>query len=117
MLAEIKELSPAKLNLFLKIVSKRNDGFHNIRSGVTQINLFDEVIAQKDSKFSIKYTGEFSPKNRKFTDCIIEKVFSKLDLVKPKYSFTIKKNIPVMSGLGSASSNAAAIIRILEKFI
>ena len=110
-----KELSPAKLNLFLKIVSKRDDGYHNIRSGVTLINLFDEVIAEKDNKFSVKYTGEFAPKNNKFKDCIVEKIFSKLDIKKPNYAFTIKKNIPIMSGLGSASSNAASVIRILEK--
>ena len=110
-----KELSPAKLNLFLKIVSKRDDGYHNIRSGVTLINLFDEVIAEKDDKFSVKYIGEFSPQNNKFKDCIVEKIFSMFDIKKPNYAFTIKKNIPIMSGLGSASSNAASVIRILEK--
>ncbi len=115
MQAKLKELSPAKLNLFLKIVSKRNDGYHNIRSGVTMINLFDEVIAKKDKEFSVKYIGEFSPNHNKFQDCIVEKIFSKLNIDKPNYSFIIKKNIPIMSGLGSASSNAAAIIRILEK--
>ena len=110
-----KELSPAKLNLFLKIVSKRDDGYHNIRSGVTLINLFDEVLAEKDDKFSVNYIGKFAPKNNKFRDCIVEKIFSKLEIKKPNYSFTIEKNIPIMSGLGSASSNAAAVIRILEK--
>ena len=115
MQVSFKELSPAKLNLFLKIVSKRDDGYHNIRSGVTLINLFDEVIAEKNSKFSLKYTGEFSPPNNQFKDCIIEKIFSNFNLEKPNYAFTIKKNIPIMSGLGSASSNAAAVIRILEK--
>ncbi len=115
MQAKFKELSPAKLNLFLKIVSKRDDGYHNIRSGVTLINLFDEVIAEKNSQFSVNYIGEFSPQNNKFEDCIVEKIFSKLNLEKPNYAFTIKKNMPIMSGLGSASSNAAAVIRILEK--
>ena len=115
MQANLKELSPAKINLFLKIVSKRDDGYHNIRSGVTLINLFDEVVAEKNSKFSLKYIGEFSPENNKFKDCIVEKIFTELDLEKPNYAFTIKKNIPIMSGLGSASSNAAAVIRILEK--
>ena len=44
MLDKISELSPAKLNLFLKIINKRNDGYHNIRSGVTLINLYDEIM-------------------------------------------------------------------------
>jgi len=114
-LAELKEISPAKINLFLKIINKRNDGLHNLRSGVTLINLYDEVLAQKSSKFQIKYIGEFAPPDNVFKDCIIEKIFSKFDLVKPNYCFTIKKNIPIQSGLGSASSNAAAVIRILKK--
>ena len=115
MQASFKELSPAKLNLFLKIVGKREDGFHNIRSGVTLINLFDEVIAKKNSRFTLKYIGRFAPENNKFEDCIIEKIFSKLKIEKPNYAFTIKKNTPIMSGLGSASSNAATVIKILEK--
>ena len=55
MLAELSELSPAKLNLFLKIINKREDGFHNIRSGITLINLYDEVFAEQSSKFEVKY--------------------------------------------------------------
>ena len=113
--AELNELSPAKINLFLKIISKRDDGYHNIRSGVTLINLHDEVSAQKSSEFKIKYTGQFAPPNNIFKDCIVEKIFSKFKLRKPQYCFTIKKNIPVQSGLGSASSNAAAVLRILKK--
>jgi len=113
--AEYRELSPAKLNLFLKIISKRDDGYHNLRSGMTLINLCDEVTAKKNSKFKINYIGPFAPQNNSFEDCIVEKIFSKFNLVKPNYSFTIKKNIPIQSGLGSASSNAAAVLRILEK--
>ena len=111
----LSELSPAKINLFLKIIGKRNDGYHNLRSGITLINLHDEILVEKSLKFRIKYIGDFAPSNSIFSDCIIEKIFSKFNLVKPNYSFTIRKNIPVQSGLGSASSNAAAVIRILKK--
>jgi len=113
--AEFIELAPAKLNLFLKIINKRDDGYHNLRSGVTFINLYDEITAEKSSDLKVKYIGEFAPQNNTFKDCIIEKLFSKFHLDKPNYCFTIKKNIPVQSGLGSASSNVAAVIRILEK--
>jgi 4-diphosphocytidyl-2-C-methyl-D-erythritol kinase len=113
--AEFNEISPAKINLFLKIISKRDDGYHNLRSGVTLINLHDEVSAQKSSEFKVKYTGEFAPPDNSFKDCIVEKIFSKFKIAKPQYCFTIKKNIPVQSGLGSASSNAAAVLRILKK--
>lgn len=113
--AKFIELSPAKLNLFLKIINKRNDGYHNIRSGLTLINLFDEVTAEKNLKFEVRYVGDFAPLNNKYEDCIITKLFSKFNLPKPNYCFTIKKNIPVQSGLGSAASNAAAVLRILNK--
>ena len=115
MLVRFNELSPAKLNLFLKIIDKRKDGYHNLRSGITLINLYDEVLAEESLAFKVKYVGKFAPKNNIFKNCIIEKIFSKYDLKKPNYCFTIKKNIPIQSGLGSASSNAAAVIRILKK--
>ena len=115
MLDRIIEKSPAKLNLFLKIISKRKDGFHNIRSGVTLLNIHDEIIAEKNSRFSIKYIGDFAPINNNYDNCIIEKLFKFIKIKKPNYRFMIKKNVPVMSGLGSASSNAAATLRILEK--
>ena len=44
MLDKIVEKSPAKINLFLKIINKREDGFHNIRTGVTYINLFVFIL-------------------------------------------------------------------------
>ena len=46
MLDKIIEKSPAKINLFLKIINKREDGFHNIRTGVTFIDLYDEVVVK-----------------------------------------------------------------------
>ena len=115
MSVRFNEKSPAKLNLFLKIIDKRKDGYHNLRSGITLINLYDEVSAEESSAFKVKYIGKFAPKNEIFKNCIVEKIFSKFDLKKPNYCFTIKKNIPIQSGLDSASSNAAAVIRILKK--
>ena len=54
MQAEFNELSPAKINLFLKIINKREDGYHNIRSGVTLINLYDKVNAVESISASIE---------------------------------------------------------------
>ena len=81
MAAEFYELSPAKLNLFLKIINKREDGYHNIRSGVTLINLFDEITAEKNSEFKVSYIGDFAPLNNKYEDCIITKLFSKFNIL------------------------------------
>jgi len=109
------ELAPAKINLFLKILNKRNDNYHNIRSGVTFINLFDQITVEKSSFFKINYIGKFAPKNSFYEDCILEKLFKTFRISKPKLNFIVEKNIPVQAGLGAASSNAAAMFRILEK--
>ena len=81
MQADFNELAPAKINLFLKIISKRDDGYHNLRSGVTLINLHDEVSAEKSSEFKVKYTGQFAPPDNTFKDCIVEKIFSTYKLL------------------------------------
>ena len=76
MLDIIKEKSPAKINLFLKIINKREDGLHNIRTGVTFVDLFDEIEVQPHNKFEVNYSGDFSPKNKTFEDCIIKRLFT-----------------------------------------
>ena len=65
MLDKIIEKSPAKINLFLKIINKRDDGFHNIRTGITFIDLYDEITVQPHNKFEVIYirmNGEFESK-------------------------------------------------------
>ena len=112
---KIIEEAPAKINLFLKIINKRSDSYYNIRSGVTFINLFDQITVKKSSSFQINYIGKFAPKNNMYHDCIIEKLFKYYKINKPNFHFIINKNIPVQAGLGSASSNAAAMFRLLKK--
>ena len=80
MLDKIKILAPAKLNIFLRILGRRNDGFHNIRSGITFINLFDVLEIKKSHKTSITYSGLFKPMNGKYNDCIISKTLNFLSL-------------------------------------
>ena len=111
---KIIEKSPAKINLFLKIINRRDDGFHNIRTGITFIDLYDEITVQPHNRFQVIYTGNFAPNNNLFEDCIIDKLFTYINEDKPKLLFTISKNFPYEAGLGSASSNVASVIKILE---
>ena len=114
MLDKITEKSPAKINLFLKIINKRKDGYHNIRTGVTFLNLHDEISIEPHQNFKVIYSGKFSPKNNKFNDCIITKLFGFLKIDPPNVLISINKNFPYQAGLGSASSNVATVIKILE---
>ena len=83
---------PAKINLFLKILNKRKDGFHNIRSGVTFINLFDKINIQKKENMNIIYCGKFKPNTNFYTDCIIKKTLKYLKLNTDVNFEIIKKN-------------------------
>ncbi len=108
--------APAKINLFLHIFNKRDDGYHNIKSGITFINLYDEVCIKKNNSMIIQYSGTFKPAQDFFDDCIIKKTLKFLNLDnKTNLEININKNIPTQAGLGSASSNAAALIKGLNK--
>ena len=114
MLDKIKLQAPAKINLFLRVLNKRVDGYHNIRTGITFINLYDEVNIKKNNVMSINYYGNFKPSSGSYEDCIITKILKFLE-VKVNLNISIKKNIPVQAGLGSASTNAATLIKGLER--
>ena len=47
--------SPAKINLFLDVLSKDNDGFHNIKSILTLIDLHDEIIIKDSESLDINF--------------------------------------------------------------
>ena len=104
--------APAKLNLHLQVAAKRNDGFHNLRTVFTYINLFDELIFQVTEK-EIEL-NESEPINdnlvlratsllRKRTNC------------KKGVRIYLKKQIPLQKGLGGGSSDAAATLIALNK--
>ncbi len=108
----------AKLNLFLGIKKKKDDGYHNIHTGVTFLNLHNEISISRSKKNFISYTGPFAPKNRFYKDDILYKVIKLLNInekKKLKINIKIKKNIPTGAGLGSASADAAALLRGLKK--
>ena len=108
--------APAKINLFLRVLNKREDGYHNIKSGITFINLFDEVCIKENNSMIIQYSGTFKPDQNFFDNCIIKKTLKFLSLEnKVNLKINIKKNIPIQAGLGAASTNAAALIKGLER--
>lgn len=111
----MKIFAPAKLNIFLKVLGRRLDGYHIIRSGITFIDLYDEVEIYISNKMCIRYKGPFRPKGDTYDNCIILKTLKFLGANKNlNLDITITKNIPVQGGLGSASTNAAALIHGLE---
>ena len=120
------ELTPAKINVGLRILSKRRDGYHNIETIFYPVRIYDRV-SLKISKTADAHSGPakikvtISPNLRiKNKDNICLKaaeLFFERFRIKESYQVTIniKKGIPVGAGLGGGSSDAACILRILSR--
>lgn len=109
-------LSPAKLNLGLKIVGKRNDGYHLLKTIFCLINLYDEVNLQttRDGKISLiehnqawSYQKDLAYKAAKLLQEKTQTTFG--------VNIKIKKTIPSGAGLGGGSSNAATVLIALNQ--
>ena len=104
----------AKINLGLRILRKRDDGFHDIETIFYRINLFDELtIEPSENSISISSDNQTLPTNE---DNLCWKA---VELLRTEIGTTrgaairLKKNIPIGSGLGGGSSDAAAVIAAL----
>jgi len=107
-------LSPAKINLSLKIKKKLKNGCHLLSSHVVFLDLFDKIFIKKSSKDSLKVVGPFSNLLDFKNDNLITKTINfcrNNKLSNNKFNVTLEKNIPVSAGLGGGSANSASIIR------
>lgn len=108
---KIKLNSYAKINLFLDVINKREDDYHNIKSVMQRVNLYDKLEIS-ENKFGI----ELSCDNRKIPTDERNTCHKAAYLVKEKFNITkgvkihIKKTIPFGAGLAGGSANAASVI-------
>ena len=109
----------SKINLSLKVNSKLKNGLHEIQSYYCLINLCDkiEISKIKQKKDKILFKGLFVKHIKKSNNSIITLLglLRKLKIISSYYSVKIIKNIPVFSGLGGGTSNAAFILKFLLK--
>ncbi len=107
-------LAPAKLNLTLEVLAKRPDGFHEIRSVIQTINLYDSLHFQSSQNIEFKSdVPEWIPETS-----LVSKVTSLLQEATgccKGATIEVSKRISLVSGLGGDSSDAAAILRGLNK--
>jgi len=106
----------AKINIFLNVTRKREDGYHDIETLFSRVNLYDVLTIEKSQSFNICVNNQDIPAGR---DNIIYKVYTllqeesgnKLQGVNVK----LIKNIPSGAGLGGGSSNAATFLNLVDK--
>ncbi|MFT7539014.1 MAG: 4-diphosphocytidyl-2-C-methyl-D-erythritol kinase, partial [Lysobacterales bacterium] len=109
--------SAAKVNLYLKVLNQREDGFHNIETLFQRIDLCDELTFHKNASGRITITCSHphvpeGPKN------LVYKVAQKFkdDFgIKEGIHIDIKKSIPVAAGLAGGSTNAATALIALNQ--
>jgi len=107
-------LAPAKLNLTLEVLAKRPDGFHEIRSVIQTLNLCDSLSFRLSQ--SIKFNSDMP--NWIPEDSLVSKATSLLRQAtgcSKGVTIEVSKRIPLVSGLGGDSSDAAATLRGLNK--
>ena len=107
-------LAPAKLNLTLEVVGKRDDGYHEIRSVVQTIGLCDRLLfqASQQTEYSSNMP-EWVPQQSlvpRAVDLVREATGCNLGV-----EIQVEKYIPLMSGLGGDSSDAAVVLRGLNR--
>ncbi len=109
--------APAKINLSLDVLYKRDDGFHELEMIMTTIDLFDHIqLTELDEDvIHIKSEKKFVPDDkRNLAYQAAEKLKSKYNINKGVL-ITIDKQIPVAAGLAGGSSDAAAVLRGLNR--
>ncbi|MFO7730531.1 MAG: 4-(cytidine 5'-diphospho)-2-C-methyl-D-erythritol kinase [Spirochaetia bacterium] len=106
--------APAKLNLHLDIKSRRPDGFHNLQSLFVMISLGDKLQVHRtdDKKFNLQGCGKLPLEQN-----LIWKAYRSYCEEAGEYTgmqVDCRKQIPAMAGLGGGSSDAAAMLRLLQ---
>ncbi len=108
--------SPAKINLFLKVVGRRPDGYHEIITLLSRIGLFDTVVLAFDQpSISVDCSHPRVPEDRSNLAYQAASLFFEALSTHDGVAIYIDKVIPVAAGLGGGSSNAAAVLMGLNQ--
>jgi len=106
----------AKINLGLWVIGKRDDGYHTIESVLLPVPFYDVLEFKPVKEFSLKTYG--LPIGIESKENILFKTWKLLqqDYQIPPLEIILLKNVPIGSGLGGGSSNAAFLIKSINDF-
>ena len=111
----MRRIAPAKINLFLRVLGKRPDGYHDLASVMQQISIFDELhYSLEPAGITLQCPGTELPTNE---DNLIYRAARDI-FSHTRYpggiKITLNKNIPAAAGLGGGSSDAATTLMALN---
>ena len=117
----IKVSCPAKINLTLEVVNKRDDGFHNIKSIMQTVSLYDyltiEAKKAETTEITLSGTSEEIPYNEKNLVYKAAKLFLEESRISAKINIFIEKNIPIAAGLAGGSTDATGTLYGLNEIL
>ncbi|WP_086429499.1 4-(cytidine 5'-diphospho)-2-C-methyl-D-erythritol kinase [Staphylococcus cornubiensis] len=113
----IYETAPAKINLTLDTLYKRDDGYHEVEMIMTTIDLNDRLSFEKrnDSRIVLKVDETFIPSDDRNLAYRAALLMKETYQIKQGVTITLEKNIPVAAGLAGGSSDAAATMRGMNR--
>jgi len=112
---KIQIKAPAKINLYLEIISRRPNGYHNIESIFHTVDLFDMLNVEESKDIQLSCSNSALPVDQ---SNLIYKTIVKMQNyfnVNKAAKIHLIKNIPMGAGLGGGSSDAAATIKALNR--
>src|SRR5438132_1538627 len=109
-------LAPAKINLSLRILGKRADGFHEIETLISPISLYDKIDIEKQNRW-IDFNCDDATLSTGEDNLVVRaaKAFFEKTKIKSGVSIKLEKKIPHGAGLGGGSSDAAATLKALNQ--
>ena len=113
------EKAYAKINLFLDVTARRDDGFHDILSVMHSVSLADLISVDADYSDETRIllstdSSDLSPDSSNLAYKAAEKYLDYFG-IKADVSIRLEKHIPIGAGLGGGSSDAAATLRALNR--
>lgn len=114
MLERVLRRAPAKINLYLDVVGRRKDGYHDIESVFQTLELHDLVTVERAEEFTLSCSNRDLENDTNLAIIAARWFASKFDLSQ-SFKVHVDKRIPVAAGLGGGSSDAAAVLIALRE--
>lgn len=115
----LTEAAPAKINLFLHVLGRRDDGYHLLDSVAVFAGAADVLSVEHDDGFALELTGPFGTLLETERDNLVlraGRLLAQAARMAPYGRVVLEKNLPIASGIGGGSADAAAALRLLNRY-
>jgi 4-diphosphocytidyl-2-C-methyl-D-erythritol kinase len=114
----LREAALAKVNLYLHVVGRREDGYHVLDSLAVFPSIGDELVAEPAIGLELAVEGPFGAALDGEADNLVlraARALARASGIAPQARMVLTKNLPVASGIGGGSADAAAALRVLAR--